>query len=75
MRLLKKEENISKKVLHILAEPGVPMRQTSRIVTTIEGIEVIEVTVRDPKGDPIQTYYRVRGEKYESLKQAMEAVG
>ena len=51
------------------------MRQTSRIVTTIEGIEVIEVTVRDPKGDPIQTYYRVRGEKYESLKQAMEAVG
>ena len=49
------------------------MGQTSRIVTIIEGIEVIEVTIHDPQGDPIETRYHVRGEKYETLKQAMEA--
>jgi len=49
------------------------MGQTSRIVTIIEGVQVIEVTTYDPEGDPIQTYYRVRGETYETLKQAMEA--
>jgi hypothetical protein len=52
---------------------GVAMGQTSRIVTIIEGIEVIEVTIHDPQGDPIETRYHVRGEKYETLKQAMEA--
>jgi len=50
-----------------------PMRQISRIVTIIEGVEVIEVTSRDPEGDPIETRYRVRGEKYETLKEAMDA--
>lgn len=49
------------------------MGQISRIVTIIEGVQVIEVTTHDPQGDPIETYYLVRGEKYETLKQAMEA--
>jgi hypothetical protein len=49
------------------------MGQTSRIVTIIEGVEVIEVTVHDPKGGPIETHYYVRGEKYKTLKKAMEA--
>ena len=43
------------------------MGQISRIVTAIE------VTVHDPGGDPIETHYYVRGERYETLKQAMEA--
>jgi hypothetical protein len=51
------------------------MAQTSRIVTIIEGVQVIEVTAHDPQGDPTETYYLVRGEKYETLKQAMEAAG
>ena len=49
------------------------MGQTSRIVTIVDGVEVIEATVHDPEGDPIETYYRVKGEKFETLKQAMEA--
>lgn len=50
------------------------MGQTSRIVTVIEGAVVREVTIQDPQGDPIETHYEVRGEKYETLKQAMEAM-
>lgn len=49
------------------------MGQTSRIVTVIEGMAVMEVTIYDPDGDPIETYYTVRGEKFETLKAAMEA--
>ena len=49
------------------SEEGVAMGQISRIVTAIE------VTVHDPGGDPIETHYYVRGERYETLKQAMEA--
>ena len=49
------------------------MGQTSRVVTVIEGIQVIEVTRNDPEGYPIETYYLVRGEKYGSLKEAMRA--
>jgi hypothetical protein len=49
------------------------MGLTSRIVTVIEGLTVMEVTIHDPDGDPIETYYTVRGEKYETLKEAMEA--
>jgi Asp-tRNA(Asn)/Glu-tRNA(Gln) amidotransferase C subunit len=49
------------------------MGQTSRIVTIIEGVQVIEVTTRNPEGDPIETSYRVRGEKYETLRHAMKA--
>ena len=52
---------------------GVIMGQTSRIVTIVDGVQVIEVTTHDPDGDPVETRYPVRGEKYETLKQAMEA--
>jgi hypothetical protein len=51
------------------------MGQTSRIVTIIEGVQVIEVTTHDQDGDPIETSYRVKGEKHESLKDAMKAAG
>ena len=51
------------------------MGQTSRIVTIVDGVQVIEVTTHDQDGDPIETCYLVRGERYETLKQAMEAVG
>ncbi|MGD0657872.1 MAG: hypothetical protein ABSD38_07385 [Syntrophorhabdales bacterium] len=49
------------------------MGQTSRIVTIVDGVQIIEVTAHDPDGDPVETHYMVRGEKYEALKQAMEA--
>jgi len=49
------------------------MGQTSKVVTIIEGIEVIEVSILDPGGDPVERHYYVLGEKYESLKQAMRA--
>ena len=49
------------------------MGQTSRIVTIVNGVEVIEVTVHDPEGDPVETHYYIRGEKYETLRQAIEA--
>ena len=54
---------------------GVAMGQTSRIVTIVNGVQAVEVTTHDPEGEPIETYYRVRGEKYESLKDAMTAAG
>lgn len=46
------------------------MGQTSRIVTIIEGVEVMKVTTHDRDGDPIETNYQVRGERHESLKAA-----
>jgi hypothetical protein len=49
------------------------MGQTSRIVTIVDGVEVMEVTVHDPEGNPLETSYHVRGERYETLRQAMEA--
>ena len=39
------------------------MGQTSRIVAIIEGVQVIAVTTHDQDGDPIETYYRVKGER------------
>jgi hypothetical protein len=50
----------------------VTMGQTSRIVTIVNGVEIIEVTVNDQEGDPTATHYQIRGEKYETLRQAME---
>ena len=52
---------------------GVAMGQTSRIVTIIAGVEVIEVTTHDPEGEPIETRYQVRGEQYETLQEARRA--
>jgi len=49
------------------------MGQTSRMVTIVDGVQVIEVTTHDPDGNPVETHYMVRGEKYETLKQAMKA--
>jgi hypothetical protein len=51
------------------------MGQTSRIVTIIEGVQVIEAKTHDPDGDPIEAYYLAPGEKQKSLKQAREAAG
>ena len=48
------------------------MGQTSRVLTSIDGIEVIEVTREDPEGDLIETSYYVQGEKYTTLKEAWE---
>jgi len=42
-------------------QAGVTMGQTSRIVTIVNGVEVIEVTVNDQDGDPIETHYHIRG--------------
>jgi len=49
------------------------MAQTSRIVTIVDGVEVIEVTIRDAGGDRIETHYQVGGERHETLRVAMEA--
>ena len=49
------------------------MGQTSRIVTIVSGVEVIEVTTRDPEGEPIETKYQVGGERYQTLTEARRA--
>ncbi|MGD0663514.1 MAG: hypothetical protein ABSD38_36200 [Syntrophorhabdales bacterium] len=49
------------------------MGQTSRIVTIVDGVQVTEVTTFDHDGNPMGTYYLARGEKHETLKQAMTA--
>jgi hypothetical protein len=49
------------------------MGQTSRIVTIVDGVQVMEVTTHDSQGNPVETFYLVRGEKYETLKQTMKA--
>jgi hypothetical protein len=46
------------------------MGQTSRIVTIVNGVEVIEVTTHNPEGEPIETNYQVGGEKYQTLTEA-----
>jgi len=51
----------------------VAMVQTSRMVTIIEGVEVMETTAYDRDGNPVETFYRVKGERFETLKQAMKA--
>ena len=52
---------------------GVIMRQTSRIVKMIDDVQVVEVTTHDPDGNPVETYYLVQGERFETLKQAKKA--
>jgi hypothetical protein len=47
--------------------------KTSRVVTVIEGVEVIEVVREDSEGFPMETSYYVKGEKYGGLKEAREA--
>jgi hypothetical protein len=49
------------------------MPQTSRIVTFIDGIEVLEVTTYNLEGDPVETHYYVQGEKYSGLREAINA--
>jgi hypothetical protein len=49
------------------------MGQTSRTVTIVNGVEVIEVTIHDPEGESIETSYQVRGEKYQTLTEARRA--
>jgi len=49
------------------------MAQTSKVVTVIDGIEVLEVTLHDLEGNPIETTYFVQGTKYRTLKEAREA--
>ena len=49
------------------------MGQTSRIVTIIDGVQVMEVTTHDSQGDPVETCYLAPGEKYETLNQTMRA--
>ena len=39
----------------------------------VEGVEVMEITTHDRGGHPIETRYQVRGEKYETLKEARRA--
>ena len=49
------------------------MGLVTRVVTIIQGVEVIEVAIHDPGGDRIEKYYYVLGEKFDSLKHAMGA--
>ncbi|MGD0229865.1 MAG: hypothetical protein ABSC19_05830 [Syntrophorhabdales bacterium] len=46
---------------------------TSRIVTVMDGIQVIEISRKDADGFPADVYYYVQGEKYQTLTQAREA--
>jgi len=49
------------------------MGQTSRIVTIVNAVEVIEVTTHDPEGEPIETNYQVGGERYQTSPEARRA--
>ncbi len=49
------------------------MSQTSRIVTIVDGVEVMEVTIHDRGGDPVNVSYYVHGQKYRTLREAREA--
>jgi hypothetical protein len=49
------------------------MGQTSRIVTIIEGVQVMEVTIHDSQGDPVETHYQVGGERCPTLAEARRA--
>ena len=49
------------------------MGQTSRIVTIVNGVEVIEIITHDTEGEPVETNYLVRGEKYQTLTEARRA--
>jgi hypothetical protein len=72
-----KRRFVREKMIDILLAPArrarVAMVQRSRMVTIIEGVEVTETTAYDRDGNPMETFYRVKGEKFETLKQAMEA--
>lgn len=52
---------------------GVTIGQISRMVTIVDGVQVIEVRSYGPDGDPVETYYRVKGESFETLRRAMKA--
>ncbi len=49
------------------------MGQTSRKVARIGDIDILEVIREDFEGNLIEQYYYVQGEKYNTLKDAMEA--
>ena len=49
------------------------MGQTSHIVTIVDGVQVIDMTVHDPNEDLVETFYQVRGARYEDLGTAMKA--
>lgn len=49
------------------------MSQTSRMVTVIDGIEVVEVTTHNLDGELVGTHYCVQGEKYANLRDAGNA--
>lgn len=49
------------------------MGRIERRVTVIGGIEITEVVGEDSFGLPTDVHYVVRGERYDGLKQAMEA--
>ncbi len=49
------------------------MGKIERKVTVIGGIEITEVVGEDFSGLPADVHYVVRGERYDGLKQAMEA--
>ncbi len=49
------------------------MGKIERRVTVIGGIEITEVVGEDFFGLPADVHYVVRGERYDGLKQAMEA--
>jgi hypothetical protein len=78
-RTLGKERRrfVREKVIDILLSTArrarVAVAQTSRMVTIIEGVEVMETTAYDRDGNPVETFYRVKGERYETLRQAMKA--
>lgn len=49
------------------------MGQTSRVVTIIDGVRVMEATTCDEEGDLFTTHYLVQGEKYETLQAGNES--
>ncbi len=49
------------------------MGKIERRVTVIGGVEITEVVGEDLFGLPTDVHYVVRGERYDGLKQAMEA--
>ena len=49
------------------------MGQSTKVVTTVGNIDIIEVVTRDLEGDITGTSYYVQGEKHNTLKEARES--
>jgi hypothetical protein len=47
--------------------------QSTKVITSVGNIDIIEVTKRTPEDDVIESTYYVQGQKYPTLREARDA--